>query len=208
MVDQKNCIQLKNVSFVFDKQSKPFFKNLSIAFESAKLHFLTGKNGVGKSTLFRLLQQNVQGACVVQQNINPMLADQFSFIENVRLAAMKKNPSLQPLPQAKIFPELRARFGIDMDTPVGLLSGGQRQILAIVMIVQKPCELLLLDEPTAALDEQNAVLVMQFLQELIATTGLTVIAICHDLDLVRQYSTMRYVMCINEDGVRGIAHIS
>jgi len=206
-MNNKKSIRLENITFSFSKNDKPFFKNLTVEFESGKLHFLTGKNGVGKSTLFRLLQETVQGTCMVQQNINPMLADQFSFIENVRLAAMPEYPGLCGLPKAKIFPELLNRFGIDMVKPVRLLSGGQRQILAIIMILQKECSLLLLDEPTAALDDQNARLVMQFLQELIVNTGLTVLVICHDVDLMNAYGTSRYVMTAHDEGQRTIACI-
>ena len=134
-----------------------------------------------------------------------MIADQFSFIENARLAAMAHYPGVTKLPQATLYPELLQRFGIAMDKPTKLLSGGQRQILAIVMALQKKCSILLLDEPTAALDETNAELVMHFLQDLIRTTGLTVIMICHDSDLIRIFNGVVHTMSSDLHGVRRIA---
>lgn len=207
---------------------------MNVTFESGKLHYITGKNGVGKSTLFRILQgrvaptESVAGVCVrddvsydlsdsvqraracsdvrmVQQNVQLMMADQFSFIENVRLAGMCDVPGLSRLPQATLYPELLTRFGIDINMSVKFLSGGQRQILAIVMALQKQCSVLLLDEPTAALDEANATLVMQFLQDIICTTGITVIMICHDSDLLKSFPGIIHTVIADIHGMRSMA---
>ena len=79
------------------------------------------------------------------------------------------------------------------------LSGGQRQILALMMKLQGNPGLLLLDEPTAALDEENAGLVFDFLKGL----PLTVLAVCHDEELVERYTTgNRLQMYIGKDNVR------
>ena len=93
----------------------------------------------------------------------------------------------------------------DYDKPVSLLSGGQRQILAIMMAIQKECGLLLLDEPTSALDSQNSETVMQFIKDLVAQTGITVLIICHDSDLVQRYASDGfYEIVVGEKGMRKI----
>jgi ABC-type uncharacterized transport system ATPase component len=218
MEQSKIALKVVDLLFSFDGTSAPFFKNLNAHFEHGKIHFVRGSNGVGKSTLFRLLQgrvdaqELVQGDIMVndmhyhykatekehpsqittvkmvQQKFDRMLADQLTFEQNLRIANLPEYPNLQALPAHQPLPELIKRFSIPLKTPVYLLSGGQRQILAILMALQKPAEVLLLDEPTAALDDKNADMVMKFLTELVATTQLTVLIICHDKELVYSYA--------------------
>ena len=129
---------------------------------------------------------------MVQQKFDLMIADQFTFGQNLQIANLPEYPFFAPLPAHKPLPKLVERFGINSNTPAYLLSGGQRQILSILMVLQKHTKILLLDEPTAALDEKNAQMVMLFLQELIITTPITILIICHDKDLVHEYATKHY----------------
>lgn len=65
--------------------------------------------------------------------------------------------------------------------PMGTLSGGQRQALTLLMTVMDKCEILLLDEPTAALDPRSANVVMKTADKLIKDYQLTTILITHNL---------------------------
>lgn len=129
---------------------------------------------------------------LVQQNFDLMLADQLTFEENLCVARLGIYPGLEGLPERKPLPAFVERFGIPHHKPVHLLSGGQRQMLAILMALQKPTKVLLLDEPTAALDEHNAKMIMEFLRSLVEESGLTILIISHDLELVQQYAKQRY----------------
>ena len=62
-------------------------------------------------------------------------------------------------------------------------SGGQRQILSLMMVLQREFDVLLLDEPTATLDEQNARMVFDFLHTL-AEAQITLLVVCHDPELL------------------------
>lgn len=233
-------LKIQNVNFKFSASSAFFFKNLTIDFAMGKMHFVRGQNGVGKSTLLRILQGKLNAgeqlsgsfcfgtdACLVdsgkkidqtcfkqvalvQQKFDLMLADQFSFTHNLQCANLPEFPTLGRLPAHKNLPEFIQRFCIDTSKPVKLLSGGQRQILAILMALQKGPSMLLLDEPTAALDEKNADMVMQFLQELVAATGLTVLIICHDKELVQRYAPHGYfeMRCDEATGLRSLAFVA
>lgn len=233
-----NHFALTNLSFSFDKKTKVlFFKDLNLSFELNKIHFIRGKNGAGKSTLFRILRGNIyseesitgsasykecmydlsseydrdelsSNVRMVTQKFDDMLADQFTFTENLQLANIDFLPSaFSGLPNNYIVPPFIERFGIAPDAPVHLLSGGQRQILAILMALQKSASILLLDEPTAALDEKNGAMVMEFLESLIEVEkNLTILIICHDKELVEAYARNEYYyhIAVSDEGIRTI----
>ena len=74
------------------------------------------------------------------------------------------------------------------DTRIGQrgrgLSGGQRQRLAIARALLRDAPVLVLDEPTTGLDNENATLILESIRRLMA--GKTTIIVSHDLHLVRQ----------------------
>lgn len=200
-------MKLRNLTFRFAREQEPFFNDVSCDFGSGVVHVVRGRNGAGKSTLLRLLQGLVGpdeqatgtvmlGDCVINlaqdpgqlvthvkkivQKYDTMLADQLTGAENLSLAALGRCPGLGKLLPAHDTYGYAAQFGLDLKLRAGKLSGGQRQILAILMLLQQRPEVLLLDEPTAALDDANAKLVTVFLQRLVHEHGLVVIVITHD----------------------------
>jgi putative ABC transport system ATP-binding protein len=68
-----------------------------------------------------------------------------------------------------------------MDDPVGLLSGGQRQALTLMMATINPPKLLLLDEHTAALDPGTAEKVLNLTSKLVDEHKLTCLMITHNM---------------------------
>ena len=68
-----------------------------------------------------------------------------------------------------------------MDSPVGLLSGGQRQALTLMMATINPPKLLLLDEHTAALDPATSVKVNELTDRIVSENKLTCIVITHNM---------------------------
>lgn len=214
-------LTIDQLVFSFAQQEQPLFDGLVATFERNKVHFIVGKNGSGKSTLFRILRGfctesdkvagvvTVNGAVInlgdrtqaakrlmrvrlVDQKFDQMLVDQYNFIDNLRFARLASMPTVTPLSLHKPLPDFLDRFAIDSTTPVRLLSGGQRQILAILMALQQSVDVLLLDEPTAALDEKNAIMLMDFIHQLAVEQGVTVLIICHDQSLVDRYAAGAY----------------
>ena len=219
-------LQVKNFSLSFGKQS--FFQDLSFELKKGSLHTLAGKNGSGKSTLLAALRGDLlaelqgtveiagmpypisnqealrQNIALISQRFDEMIADQFSFLQNLKFAQFPSQPSLwKGFKKTPFLPTFIERFGIEYDKPVRLLSGGQRQVLALLMALQKKPSILFLDEPTATLDPTNARMVFQFLTALIEEFELTALVICHDQELAASYrSGSSFQIEVNECGLR------
>jgi putative ABC transport system ATP-binding protein len=81
-----------------------------------------------------------------------------------------------------------------MKDNVGLLSGGQRQALTLLMMVLSEPALILLDEHTAALDPKNAALVLTLTQDFISRYGLTAMMITHNMKDAIEYGNRLLMM--------------
>ena len=81
-----------------------------------------------------------------------------------------------------------------MTAKVGLLSGGQRQALTLLMAVMSKPEILLLDEHTAALDPSNAEIVMNLTKEFAKEYNLTVMMITHNMQHAISYGNRLIMM--------------
>ena len=68
-----------------------------------------------------------------------------------------------------------------MDVKVGVLSGGQRQAMALLMSTMTPIEFLILDEHTAALDPKTAAKVLELSDKIIAEHNLTALMVTHNM---------------------------
>ena len=81
-----------------------------------------------------------------------------------------------------------------MTSKVGLLSGGQRQALTLLMATLKKPRLLLLDEHTAALDPKTADKVLQITEEIVARDKLTTLMVTHNMKHAIQYGNRLIMM--------------
>ena len=81
-----------------------------------------------------------------------------------------------------------------MTSKVGLLSGGQRQALTLLMATLKKPDLLLLDEHTAALDPKTADKVLQLTEEIVARDNLTTLMVTHNMKNAIQYGNRLIMM--------------
>ncbi len=122
---------------------------------------------------------------------NPLsgTAPDLSILDNFRLAAIRtkrKGLSIGINPQfKKDVKDKIATLGMGLENKteqlMGTLSGGQRQALTLLMSVMDTCRVLLLDEPTAALDPRSADIVMNTADKLVKDFGLTAILVTHNL---------------------------
>lgn len=133
-------------------------------------------------------------ARVFQNPFNGTAPD-LSILDNFRLAAIRTqkkkltigiNSEFRHTVKNRI-KELGMGLENKLDQQVGTLSGGQRQAITLLMSVMDKTQILLLDEPSAALDPKTAKVVLQLADRLISEYKLTAILITHNLKDAYQY---------------------
>ncbi len=122
---------------------------------------------------------------------NPLAgtAGELSILENFRLAALRTRRKTLVIGVNEAFrAQVRERItGLGMgledklEQPMGTLSGGQRQALTLLMSTMDRTDVLLLDEPTAALDPGSARVVLDTAARVIREQGLTAVMVTHNL---------------------------
>lgn len=125
-----------------------------------------------------------------------------SIIENLSLAENKGKPYLFSFAVDRHardrFRESVSSLGLGledkMDIPVGLISGGQRQALALLMSTMTPIDLLLLDEHTAALDPHTAETIMELTDRIVREKQLTAVMVTHNLRYAVEYGNRLVMM--------------
>jgi len=131
----------------------------------------------------------------VFQNPNNGTAPDLTILDNFRLAALRtqqKNLTIGvDVAFRKKVQEKIASLGMGLENKVnqsmGNLSGGQRQALTLLMSVMDHTDILLLDEPTAALDPKSALVVLNLANKLNKELGITTVLITHNLKDANQY---------------------
>lgn len=125
-----------------------------------------------------------------------------SILENLSLAANKGKPYSLAFAidrqKKDLYRETVCSLGLGledkMDIPVGLLSGGQRQALSLLMSTMTPIDLLLLDEHTAALDPKTAETIMVLTDKIVKEKKLTAIMVTHNLRYAVDYGSRMIMM--------------
>ena len=131
----------------------------------------------------------------VFQNPYSGTASELSLLDNFRLAALRTGSRKLRIGVDGIFRQkvrdTIATLGMGLENrihlPMGSLSGGQRQALTLLMSTMDQVDILLLDEPTAALDPKSAAVVLALTDQIIREHGLTALFITHNLKDALQY---------------------
>lgn len=114
--------------------------------------------------------------------------------ENLALAMKRGKTRLLPWCQTtrpNIFKDQLVRLNLGLEnrlsSEIGLLSGGQRQAITLLMATLQRPELILLDEHTAALDPATSKTVMELTEKLITEQNLTAFMVTHDMEDAIRY---------------------
>ncbi|HVS54377.1 MAG TPA: ATP-binding cassette domain-containing protein [Opitutaceae bacterium] len=185
-------------------------KDVAFDLRAGEVHALCGENGAGKSTLIKLLSgihphgsydgellvdgqvaqfgsirdAEAAGIAVITQEF--ALIDELSVAENIFLGrAPRRGWRIDWLEMHRRAAALLADFGLAIapEAPVRTLGIGQKQLVEIVRAMDKKSRVLVLDEPTAALTEQEVAVLLAHLRRLRAQ-GTACIYISHKLDEV------------------------
>ena len=195
-----------NPGTVNEKQA---IRDLSLNLEKGDFATIIGSNGAGKSTLFNaicgdfltdsgvimldgqditFMPQHVRAKTIGRLYQDPMrgTAPGMTIEENLALAAGKGGwlSHVSRQEKERFHEELKLLdIGLEkrMTQPVGLLSGGQRQALTLLMATMNPPKLLLLDEHTAALDPKTAQQVMNITKQVVQRDNITTLMVTHNI---------------------------
>lgn len=204
-------INVKNLNKTYDGKTM-ILEDFSYTFESGKFYAIMGRSGAGKSTLLNIIGtidsatdgevlvmgKNVTGlkekekAELRMKNIgfvfqgfylNPYLNGE----ENV-IVPMRINREIPSTDRKQIAEKLMADFGVEnlKSSLPSQMSGGEQQRVCIARALANNPDIILADEPTGNLDEENEKIVFSYLKKL-AEQGHTVIAVSHN-EVVKDYA--------------------
>ncbi len=151
-------------------------QDAGLALAAGDTVLLTGASGTGKSTILRAISRQPEHVTLVAQ-------DAYVFDgtvrENLKLAdPAASEPDLWAALAAAALDDTIAAFPAGLDTPVGAggtaLSGGQRRRLSVAQGLLRHADLLLLDEPTEALDAPTAARLLAGVREFDPRTALVI----------------------------------
>lgn len=195
-------IKLVDICKKYD--DKVIFDNLNLEIKGGEFVSIVGESGAGKSTLLNIIGlletadsgdiiihnvknpklQKRSGSILLRNNIaylfqNYGLIDNETVLENLMISLRFKQMSRKD----KITKAEKALENVGLSglgrKKVYKLSGGEQQRVALAKVMLKPCDIILADEPTGSLDDDNKNAVLDILKKF-NEEGKTVIVVTHD----------------------------
>jgi putative ABC transport system ATP-binding protein len=183
----------------------PILSDVSVEIERGGALTLVGPSGSGKSTLLRCLNRleeptagvvRFAGRAITEWDPRELRRHAALVLQTPVLfeGTVRDNLTIRAAGVALDFAESRLRetlaeVGLDaemLDRDAATLSGGEKQRVTIARALVRDPQALLLDEPTSALDPPNAALVVETVCRLRQTRRLSIVAVTHSPELVRQ----------------------
>jgi ABC-type bacteriocin/lantibiotic exporter with double-glycine peptidase domain len=208
-------IIFKNIYHKYKKNNKYALENINLKIKKGDKVAFIGQSGSGKSTLVKLLlkkEQLIMGDITINNiSVNTMKSQEianhvFYIPQNPKLFnrtlydniiyGLKNPPSKESIIQilnemnmkeiSKVFVE---KMNVSVGKDGAFLSGGQRQIVWLLRSLFRTKPIIILDEPTAALDPQSKQLLIKAIKNI--TVGKTVIIITHD-NIISDYKQIHF----------------
>ena len=207
-------LELKEISKIFNESNTEklaIFQNINLKINNSELVGIIAPSGTGKTSLLnisglldlpsygevKILNQNTKSLTSEMKNDirrkhigfvfqSSNLLNEFNAIENVALSRIIKGSNFSDaLNYAK---KLLTNVGLKnrlYSRPLQL-SGGEKQRIAICRAIANDPKLLLADEPTGNLDNENSHLVFNLLIDLVKKRNVSVLVATHNLDLIKK----------------------
>lgn len=213
MSTNKTILQLSNltIGYIVAKQEKAIIKDINLNLSEANLVCFMGPNGVGKSTLIRTIcgaQKSLGGEVLINsKSLKDTSANELAQLISVVLTDKVSggNMSVRDLVSLGRYPYINWNLNyseedeIQIENAIKLthithladkklyeLSDGQLQKAMIARAVCQDTPIMILDEPTAHLDLNNRVEVINMLSDLAKSTNKAILMATHELDLALQ----------------------
>ena len=200
-------IEIKNVTKIIKHNT--VIDNVNLTVNSGKITGLKGVNGSGKTMLMRLVSGLIlptSGEIIIDGETlgkditfprsigtlieNPAFLDNYSGFQNLKLlASIQGKISDEEIREAIIAVELNP----DDKKKFRKYSLGMKQRLGIAAAVMERPDIIILDEPTNALDSDGVQMVKRILQKE-KERGALILISCHDLDILKELSDVIYLM--------------
>ncbi len=210
-------IQMEHIKKTYDG-SKYVLNDLSFTVQEGDLIIIKGLSGSGKSTLLNilgLLDIFDSGSYILNNiQINPRKNNKYSNIRSNMIGFIFQSYHLIEsisIQDNILLPFLYSEEKINLDVikrmetilesfnligmkgkKVSLLSGGEKQRVAIARAIIKKPPLIIADEPTGNLDEENTKIIMDYLKRL-TSNGTTIVLVTHDMNLLK-YGDTSYLL--------------
>jgi len=198
----KEVIKLSKIQKAFGK--KELFRGLELSVNQGEMIAIVGESGAGKTTLLNIIgviEPLLEGEFVLfgKANIKPnsmkaqrlirerisFLFQNFALIDNAtvfeNLAMALKYVKAKKHDKQKKVAQALQQVGLAGYEKLKIfeLSGGEQQRIALARVLLKPSELILADEPTGSLDEENRNEIIQLLKKM-NEAGKTILIVTHD----------------------------
>ena len=226
MTKTNNLLTFENVNYFYQTKTAEIFALNSVNFEIEKQHFvsLVGPSGCGKTTILSL------SAGLLKPSTGTILLDGESKIDTKKIGYMFQRDHLfewrtvwknitlgleiqkpKNLDQKlKLAEDLLKKYDLYSfkDTKPRSLSGGMRQRVALIRTLVLDPDILLLDEPFSALDEQTKLLVNEDIYKIVCDVKKSVIMVTHDIAEAIAFSDRVLVLSKRPSSVKKIYEIS
>lgn len=195
-------MRLENVDFAYSPEAKPVLRNVNLRINKGDKIGLIGFNGMGKTTLLRVLAgvrkptagERTEGFKVLVGYQSQEFAE--TIPQDITVIGLAKRTA--PNWTEKDLRTQLGSFGFtteDIDKPAGVLSGGEKIRLAFFKLFLDPPNFLLLDEPTTHLDLEGR----QTLEMALKNYDGTICFVSHDVEFVRAIATS--ILAITPEGI-------
>ena len=212
-----NILEIENLSFAYGNlrgnSQKSVLNNMNLFIENGESVGLIGENGAGKSTFLKLLtglldmqegKVRVSGLEMKKENFRKIRTEigyvfqdsdsqlfMSTVYEDVAFAPRNYGKSEEEIQTAAMSALRQVHMDDKKDRQIYRLSGGEKKLAAIATVLAVGTKLMLLDEPSVALDPKNRRNLIHILNEI---PGAKIIA-SHDLDFV--YDTCKRVILLS-----------